>query len=253
MNLNSHDWTKNVNVDEVWSRADRDAYQAKLTDILGVEDDGTPRLRLVWGADLSRTMERNRINGLLYPRYEWMQGRTFDTKDGMSFVGVPRFFIEIYTPIAKITKAENDAFTDAGTFDNGEAYLAADLSGLQWTKVIAICQHSFFKNAQTGKPDCCENRQAEGKQCWGEFRLPDDYDIAYLRRNYVETHRLKESRPGEPLTPKDLETIHRLSLAQVMRDETEKMKRALEAQKESGNVLIAAMQPRIQVVNSYVA
>ena len=221
--LNKHAWDHNLHADEVMSKVERERFQAKLNAVTGLCDDGSPRLRLVWGAQFPETSVKNRATGLYEPRYPFKPVMTKRTNPvtGLEemhhgIICIQRFFVEIQIPIEEFYQPGERGETplvEAGTYTDGQKYEAADVESLRWVKFIEICQHDELTNPKTGESWCCENWLKQSIKCHGEFRKPDNYDLDYIQRRWLRASDARKSKMGEILSKEDEANIHRQMVA----------------------------------------
>lgn len=227
--LNQHAWERNLPVDDVWPRVEREKFQGQLNEITGLEADASPRLRLVWGAQFPETLVKNRVTGEMEPRYPFRPHVVKRTNPATGLeemhtgiVCLPRFFVEIQCPVQEVLFEEGERgeapLAEKGVYTDGLQYQAADLESIRWMQYLEICQHDHFKHAETGNSLCCDNFLAKGVRCHGQFRLPDSYDLNYIARRWQAAKAARKSRIGDVLSPEDQTRIHRQLVAEHIQD-----------------------------------
>jgi hypothetical protein len=196
------------------------SWQKQLTALLGLTPDGRPKLRLVWGQEATHFfMERERLKyirsrspvftGWQESKKDELTGETVvvnhypptleppEVPDGhllqptgrMETIGIDRWFIELWRGprIASgghTVEAWEKTYRYKHLYDPTKGiYRNVDVHGeyphvgeyakspYAWPWMIA--RHCRQKS-------CCDDREAQGYVCLGEYRAPEQRDIGFL-------------------------------------------------------------------------
>lgn len=201
--LDATDWTENVA--SPMAAVEFARFQASLDSIVGLEADGTPRLRLVWGQDLRTTETWDRYQKLYRPRYAHRRVRrdVISPSTGLiepryDWIGVPRYFIEAYVPRLHLNPLEEKAGADP----DGDTYAEARTVGGIYVTATPILEHSQVIG-EGGWRICCLEAVRLGRKCWGRYREPDQFDLDTVRQGLAERQQAGVSRPDAPSTEAD--------------------------------------------------
>lgn len=224
MNLDNHLWDENI--PSPLGPVDLAQFQAKLNGIVGTEDDGTPRWRVVWGQDLAAVSAWNRYAREWQPKYLWtgkpdlrMNPATGILERKTEWIGVPRYFVEALRPAVHRNVAEERAGTD----QEGDAYTERRLDGPEYVLMFCVCQHDQ-KVHESGWRACCLDRQHAGMRCFGRYRVPDDADIAVLAEDFHSRITSKLCGPNEPIGDEDRRFFYQAWMLDQMREEAKNAK-----------------------------
>lgn len=199
-------------------------FQGELDKLFGLEVNGRPRLRIIWGAS-SRTGEDGLPEAMDWDPFgengagEWRARyiyssrqvlvRDGETKDGIVAVkaiwvdvGIPRFFLERYIPpdVACL------GFVGRGREDGLPFTSRPPVEGL-WEPL----EHGMIAEHD---PDgsCCRAARLSERRCLGYFGEPGQAHLEALRRAHYEQMQEAERRPG-PSTADELARSSRRSRA----------------------------------------
>jgi hypothetical protein len=182
-------------------------YQERINERVGLNKDGRPILRLVWGQDAMQRAFNEET-----PRY-WTRRAKFG--ESYSYWRVPRFMLEKrmepeqYAPAWEASrwaiKDEYGVPVDKGppppeyyTF----AYLCATHEREGEDGWAACCTRAFYTNRT---------------RCWGEYRAPTESDLDLVSRAMREMEADKFRDPYRPLTPAELAETELAANMQVER------------------------------------
>ncbi len=211
--INSHRWTRTIPAP--LSQREHDAFQGELDKLVGVEADGTKRLRLVW---MPTFLRWDRYVGRWIP-FRCVKARrevvaSADTKVvGVEFdyFGIPRYAIVGLLPEeSRQSKGSRLAvgFDDDGTFFN------EDRTEHEYRMVMPIWEHDPRLMPVSNANACCaEMSSRSGKKCWGKYRPPDQADILFFTEQMAMLSPMLESKPFERSTDRD-----RWKIAQAIGD-----------------------------------
>ena len=211
--LNSHAWEENIPCP--MSRADIEKLQREIDDILGVEPDGTHRMRIVWGQDGKIATVFDRYNQTERVKYLWKTNKKtvlnpatglFESR--LDFIGIPRLWIEAYIP--PVHNQSLVGTVEAGEhFDEDNILVGADqeVGKGQYIPATAIVQHSMLEDKSGWRVCCLAAIKAEHK-CWGDYREVDGYDIDQIRIGLADRMNAKLTRPDHRITPHDKELAY---------------------------------------------
>lgn len=211
--LNSHDWKRTILAP--MGKVDHDAFQAELDKLVGVEPDGTKRLRLVW---MPTFMRWDRYIGRWIPfrcvkaKREVVPGE--DTKVvGVEFDyhGIPRYAVVGLVP----EESRQSALERSSVgFDGDGAFFSEDRTEHEYRLVMPIWEHDPRLLPVSQANACCaEMSSRSGKKCWGKYRPPDQADIIFLTEQMAMLSPMLESKPFERSTDRD-----RWRIAKMMMD-----------------------------------
>jgi hypothetical protein len=185
---------------------DVESYQDRINAVVGVNKDGYPIIRLVWGQDV-----RQRILGAEEtPRY-WTRRR------GGEYWKVPRWMLEKRVEIEQYGPSWEEkrySLTDEeGTpLDSGPppseyytfAYLIAEHEGLHTDGWPACCSRAFY---------------TDRGRCWGRYKQPGDDDLQLVSQAVRQMEADKFRDPYSPLTLSQLMEMELAANMQVERAE----------------------------------
>jgi hypothetical protein len=220
MNLDAHDsWDENI--PSPLSPDDLQQFQSRLDAVIGTEDDGVKRWRVVWGGDFKNASEWDRYTGRWVPKYRWKAkpGLRMNPATGLlertsEWIAVPRYFVEALRPAV-----HRDIKEEAGGVDHdGDAYTERRVDGPEYVMMFCVCQHSR-RVEESGWRACCLRRQQAGSRCFGRYRVPDDVDVETLAEDFHRRITSKLCGPNEPVTAKDKRFLYQAWLLDQMREE----------------------------------
>lgn len=211
--INSHRWRRTIPAP--LNQADHDAFQVKLDDLVGVEPDGTKRLRLVW---MPTFLRWDRYAGRWVPFRCVKAQREVKPSVGSNVVGVefeyygiPRYAIVGLLPEES---RQSKAGRLAVGFDGDGTFFNEDRTEHEYRMVLPIWQHDPRLMPVSQANVCCaEMSSRHGKKCWGKYRPPDDRDILFLKEQMAMLSPMLEAKPFERSTDRD-----RWRIAQLMGD-----------------------------------
>ncbi len=199
-------------------------YQAALNLIVGVEDDGQPRMRIVWGQDLKATAIWDRHHREYRPRYvhKRIKDQVLNPATGLfeikySWIGVPRFFFEAYIPPVHFKPEEGKAGVDA----DGDVFAEVRDNSMSWMTATPVCEHSQLR-VESGWRTCCYNATLEGQTCWGRYREPDEQDLDVIREQLAARIAKGFTRPDQKLTDADRAMAHLEWVLESLREKNRK-------------------------------
>ena len=226
--INNHEWRENI--PSPLSREDIARFQEKLNKIVGVEPDGTPHLKLVWGQDQREDGMWDR-EGYWVPRHHWstVYDNVANEKTGLielvpKYIGVPRYFVLAYVPPVHLPESERVA-----SFD-GKTFFTPEMNETQWVDFLegGVCVHT--PKREDGWRDCCEKAATNGVNCFGLYRPPDEKDLDYIHRCYQQWQRMEQRiDPNLPFKKNDHSARWR---AMTAKQQAQKEKEKAERKKE---------------------
>lgn len=192
--LNAHNWTENLPAP--LSGADHDRFQGELDKLVGVNADGSKRMRLVWNphhemwdSELREwrpiLLWKREFEGLIHLPAGIEQRKTV-------MIGAPRYLILGRVPPEKQTQQKDQLLTETkewmvevapGVYEKetSKSTVEERAGADEWKKVLTICQHSLEYDPIARSPKCCLKRTLENRiQCFGDYRAPDQGDLAVL-------------------------------------------------------------------------
>lgn len=200
--INSHRWERAIPAP--LSRQEHRAFQRELNKLVGVESDGTERLKLIWMPSFERwdIYQAKWIPFRCVPAAKeivpteggQIVGAKFD------YVGVPRYAVVGRVPEAsrKTVEERKEGFDADGT------HFAADRTQNEYTLILPIWEHDPRLLPVSEANECCaEISRTLGKKCWGKYRPPDAADLLWLKEQMALLSSMLESRPHEPGTERD--------------------------------------------------
>lgn len=225
--INSHNWRRTINAP--LNQADHDQFQAQLDKLVGVEADGTKRLKLIWMPSFERwDAYRARWIPFRCVRVETeitpAQGNVV-AKVKHDFIGIPRYAIVGLVPEAS-RPAASVRLLDG--FDKDGHAFAADRTEHEYSMVLGIWEHDPRLLPGSNANVCCAAWSSEHrKKCWGKYRAPDQLDIDFLSEQMAMFAPMFESKPHERGTDKD-----RWRMAQML-TEVQRQKQIKEDEEDS--------------------
>lgn len=216
--LNSHDWRENI--PSPLGQTDLDRWQSELDSVVGVDDDGTKRWRLIWGQDMQNAVAWNRYSREWEPRYPAGSTRDYVANPATGIVelkkvwfGVPRYFIEALIPRVR----RDERIERAGVDPDGDVYTERRLTGPEYMTMICVTQHDH--RVRDGWRLCCLRRIQKGQTCYGHYRPPDQADIDMLREDFHLRVTSKMLRPDEESTDVDKNLFYHAWMLSQMREQ----------------------------------
>lgn len=202
--INSHDWRETISAP--LSRADHRRFQAELDRLVGVEPDGTKRLRLVWMPTferwdpyLSRWIPFRCVKA---PREiaPAEGGQIIEAK--FDFVGVPRYAVVGLLPEdSRAPVAERQRYG----FDPDGAMRAPDRTEREYILLLPITEHDPRLLPISEANACCAEMSSRfGKKCWGKYRAPDELDLNWFRSQLALMNGLLATKPHERASMTDM-------------------------------------------------
>jgi hypothetical protein len=200
--INSHNWKRTIAAP--WSQAEHAWFQAQLDSLVGVESDGTKRLRLVWMPSFERwdayaqqwipfRCVKNAVE--VAPTGGLIVGAKFD------YIGIPRYAIVGLVPEES---RPPEAERQREGFDRDGTHFAADRSEREWVLVLPIVEHNSTLLPVSNANKCCaEMSRQYGKKCWGRYRHPDGADLQWLQSQLATLSPLLGSKPYERSSNED--------------------------------------------------
>ena len=208
--LNNHNWDEYIA--PPLSREEHDAFQKQLNELVGVEQDGTERLKLAW---IPAFEVWNRYLKRWTPAIVWRS--VFDgvqpaSEDSIVLenkyrdVGVPRYAIFGLVPEESREAPEK---READGSDEDGTVFAAERRRHEYQRLLTIWEHDPRKTRNFNV--CCIARSQEhGTACFGKYRAPDQLDIQWLQRKIDIWGQVLESQAHERSTERDKSKIFRV-------------------------------------------
>lgn len=227
---------------------DVESYQERINDRVGLNRDGRPIVRLVWGQDV--------VTHAFYtemPKY-W----TRRLKVGVGFVWytVPRWIFERRLEPEQYTEAWNATrykLTDptegvsqrcddcnstaepevidgklycrtcAGTNIAGGAVIDKGPPPAEMYEYMMECaDHEGMTNPANAWPLCCTRAfYTDRARCWGTYRAPSDFDLQVLEQTTRAMNATKHRDPYRPLSVQEMAEIELAANLQVERAQIE--------------------------------
>lgn len=191
--LNAHNWT--TNLPAPLSETDHKRFQDKLDELVGVNDDGSKRLRLVWNPHHEMwDSELRKWRPILFWKDEFeglIHVEGIDHRKTVA-IGAPRYLILGRTPPEKQTQTKNQLLTETKSWmvevrpgvwerETSKSTTEERAGADEWKKVLTVCQHSLEYDPVARSPKCCLRRTLEKRiQCFGDYRPPDEMDLEVL-------------------------------------------------------------------------
>lgn len=226
-------------------------WQKQLTSLLGLNPYGKPKLRLVWGQTTTHFfMERERIKYIrsrqpIFTGYqekakneetgEWEvinrypptlaypdvpKGHFLESLGRMETIGVDRWFIELWRGVriasgGHTQKSWDKEYRYKHLYDPqkgiyrqvdfyGEFPFDGDYNKAEYAYPWMISRHCTRKT-------CCEEREAAGLICLGEYRAPEQRDIDFIAYLIAEKDKEKYVSGYDEVAPVS-------AIAQPLRD-----------------------------------
>lgn len=238
---------------------DVEKFQERINDRVGLNRDGRPLVRLVWGQDITQHLFNETT-----PRY-WT--RRLKTPTGFTWYTVPRWIFEYRIEPEEYTEAWNAtrySLTDpaAGTGHRcddcgsttepkliGSKVYCSSCSGTNVSGGAVVDKgpppaemyiykmdasvHEGMTDAISGWPACCTRQYyANRGRCWGEYRQPNDFDLTVLDQSARAMEQAKHRDRYRPLTKAELAEIELAANMQVERAQLqfEEYERQLQAE-----------------------
>lgn len=217
--FNRKTWTENYS--NPLSPSEFDGWQDRLTELAGVEADGTPRLQLFWGMDM-------RPEHYVWDRYrkEWkppfISRHVIDHvpdekgifKPVLSFIGVPRFFVRMLD-VSQTSSPNNTAGKEKVVVVTQDTDRLGNLHQEAFEETSATFTEARFRrrpyvvklewaahdyaNEVTGIRKCCQEHVSEGYsgKCYGEYIAPDERMINRLRTEIFALRHMTHDDPDQ--------------------------------------------------------
>lgn len=227
---------------------DVEGYQERVNDRVGLNRDGRPIIRLVWGQEVWQ-----HTFGEETPRY-WTRRLRVGT--GYVWYTVPRWIFERRIEPEQYTEAWNAtryAITDptegggqrcedcgsssepeilggklycrscAGTNITGGAVIDKGPPPSElYVYMLECADHEGMTDPVNKWPLCCNRAfYTDRSRCWGEYRPPSDFDLVVLEQSTRAMEAAKHRDPYRPLTKTELAEIELTANMQVERAQLE--------------------------------
>jgi len=225
---------------------DVEKFQSRINDRVGLNRDGRPIIRLVWGQDVEQ-----HVFGELMPRY-WT--RRLKRQTGFTWWTVPRWMFERRIEPEQFTDAWNatryslhDPTEGAGqrcedcnssaepVIIGGKLYCrTCGGSKIVGGRVIdkgpppkeyyeffeVAAEHEGYTDQLSAWPACCARQfYTDRSRCWGTYRSPSDYDLVIIERAVQLMNADKHRDPYTPLTVEQLRQAELASNMQIERSQ----------------------------------
>lgn len=201
-------------VENIPSPIDLREFQKELNKAGGVQLNGTPNYRIVWGQDFQNARIWNRYKNEWNPMFWHTTLIEQEIKESPVVAGLaiaqfkrklimtPRFFIlkNIPPDVAYATGTESGVDSDKETFS--AAHIASEG---EWIPYRVICDHDEQRQ-------CCARSDALSSNCWGWFRLPGQVDLAAVRLQRIADENTPHFDPRYPTTAAYRQAAHLFQL-----------------------------------------
>lgn len=231
---------------------DVEGYQQRINDRVGLNRDGRPIVRLVWGQEVTTDAFDTTM-----PRY-WT--RRLKVGGGYVWYTVPRWIFERRIEPEQYTAAWNATryslrdptsggghrCEDCGSTAEPKPASAELIDGKlycrscggsnivggvvidkgpppreMYTYMMECAEHEGFTDA-TGNPHCCTRAYyTDRSRCWGEYRPPSDFDLQIIEQSVRAMEAEKHRDPYRPLSQAELIEAELASNMQVERAQLE--------------------------------
>lgn len=238
---------------------DVERYQDRINDRVGLNKDGRPIVRLVWGQEVEE-----RAFSEVTPRY-WT--RRLKTGNRIVWYTVPRWIFERRMEPEQYTDAWNatryslrdpaegtgQRCEDCGSSSEpeliaGKLYCrscaGANISGGAvidkgpppvelYTYMMECADHEGMTDPVNAWPLCCTRKfYTDRMRCWGTYRQPGDFELEVISQSMRAMESAKHRDPYRPLTSQELMEVTLAANMQVERAQIqfEEYERALLAE-----------------------
>ena len=225
---------------------DVEAFQARIDDRVGLNRDGRPIVRLVWGQDVTQ-----HIFGESTPRY-WT--RRLKVGAGYTWYTVPRWIFERRIEPEQYADAWNATRYSIRDPTEGTGQRCDDCGSTSEPELIGgklYCRNCAGTNIaggavidkgppptemyiymmdasrheglmKDGWPHCCTRAYYTNRsRCWGEYRPPNDFDLTVLDQSTQAMNAAKHRDPYRALTPSELAEVELAANLQAERSQLE--------------------------------
>lgn len=211
-------------------------FQEKINKIFGLTDSGLPLVRLVWAPDRQKCYSKFYtkwaasgfgIETELRAKYRWATIQIPNSADEID-IPPPRWIIEDYEhPARYMASWEQTRFDPQGR----ERRPAPPPWGY-YCHLYTIAKHN---------ETCCATAKKSHVVCWGEYREPDERDIAELRRAKHLRDKDVEIPLDQPLSEETLALLKQNTVNEQKRLKAAKEERIREIVDENALEMIAAV------------
>lgn len=197
---------------------DAASYQSRINQILPVNRDGQPVVRLSWAPEVI-----SHALGERTPRY-W--SKRWRSDGDWRYEQPERWVLE--------KRLEREAYFEAHsaarwfTNEHGEVVDLGAPPPEFYTTFRKIAVHDTFRDPKTGEPWCCAKKYEEDRQvCWGlegeaGYRAPNDADLQLIAEAVRQMEADPFYDPYKPLSREQLTAIELAATHDVQRIEEEK-------------------------------
>lgn len=227
---------------------DVERFQQRINDRVGLNRDGRPIVRLVWGQDVTQ-----RAFGEEMPRYWFRRQKAYP---GYRWWTVPRWIFERRIEPEQYTAAWNASRYSLKDPTEGIGHRCEDCGSTSEPEIISgklYCRSCAGINISGGAvidkgpppdemyvfmmecavhegmtdpvnhwPLCCTRAfYTDRSRCWGEYRQPSDFDLTVLDQSTRSMEAAKANNPYRELTAAELTEIELASNMQVERAQLE--------------------------------
>lgn len=201
--INSHAWTRTIPAP--LARSDHRRFQAELDKLVGVEPDGTKRLKLVWMPTFERWdgyLQRWIPFRCVKAPREIAPGEGVIIEAKFDFVGVPRYAVVGLLPEdSRAPVAERARYG----FDADGAVRAPDRTEREYILLLPIVEHDPRLLQISEANACCAEMSSKfSKKCWGKYRAPDELDLNWFRSQMALMSGLLSAKPHERASMTDM-------------------------------------------------
>lgn len=235
-----------------------EAFQARINDRVGLNRDGRPIVRLVWGQDV-----RQHVFTEETPRY-WT--RRLKKLDGYIWYTIPRWILERRMEPEQYAAAWNATRYSLKDPTQGTGQRCEDCGSSAEPEILGgklYCRncagtniaggavidkgpppndhYQFFHECavhegmmdEGGWPLCCSRHYyTDRTRCWGEYRPPTDFDLMVVDKAVRAMEADKTLNPYAELTPERLKEAELASNMQIERAEIQFAEFERELQKD---------------------
>lgn len=210
---------------------DVQAFQQRINDRVGLNRDGRPIIRLVWGQDITQNVYQEET-----PRY-WL--KRLKRQTGYTWWTVPRWIFERRVEPEQYTAAWNatryslhdptegdgQRCEDCGSSSepaliSGKLFCrscgSSSISGGRvvdkgppprdyYVYMMDASEHEGMLDAENAWPACCARQfYTDRARCWGRYRPPSALDLTIIDQAVQAMNADKYRDPYRPLTPQEL-------------------------------------------------